>query len=67
MLGHGELVCGNGVHDTTKKQYGKWMIALVEDWHPPVVGYEVSRFHKSEPAGSWRGRGSCRLVQESTG
>jgi hypothetical protein len=31
MLGHGDLECGNGVHDMTKKQYGKWMIALVED------------------------------------
>jgi hypothetical protein len=33
VMGHGKLECGDGVHNAEEKQYGSWMIALMEDWH----------------------------------
>jgi hypothetical protein len=38
LLGHGEMECGDGVHDDETKQYGNWVMAPVEDWHPQSLG-----------------------------
>jgi hypothetical protein len=38
LFGHGELECGDGVHNIDRKQYGQWMIAPMEDWHPQFAG-----------------------------
>jgi hypothetical protein len=31
LFGLGDLECGDGIHDEDTKQYGKWMLAPMED------------------------------------
>jgi hypothetical protein len=31
LFGHGELECGDGVHEDVARQYGDWMLAPMED------------------------------------
>jgi hypothetical protein len=38
QMGHGELECGDGVHNVHKNQYGTWMLSPIEDWHPQTLG-----------------------------
>jgi hypothetical protein len=56
-MGHGDQECGDGVHEEGDKQYGSWMVAPVEDWHPQTSGVQ-GRTHVNE--GSLRGRGGGR-------
>jgi hypothetical protein len=37
LFGHGEQECGDGVHEKEARQYGAWMIAPGEDWHPQTA------------------------------
>ncbi|KAM0881221.1 hypothetical protein ACQ4PT_033100 [Festuca glaucescens] len=56
FLGHDDLKCGAGVHEEEVKQYGEWMMAPVEDWHP-----QTSSVRSREPVGGARGgRGAGR-------
>jgi hypothetical protein len=38
LFGHDQMECGDGVHEEQAKQYGSWMIAPYEDWHPQTPG-----------------------------
>jgi hypothetical protein len=57
LFGHGDLECGDGVHCEADKQYGTWMVAPMEDWHPQTSGVKIRT-----PAGegSRGGRGGGR-------
>jgi hypothetical protein len=51
MFGHTDQDCGDGVHSEMDKQYGDWMIAPVEDWHPSTTGAR----NKAPPKEGYRG------------
>jgi hypothetical protein len=60
LLSHGDLECGDGVHDQEAKQYGTWMVAPAEDWHPQTAGIQTwapPRDQNSGSGGGGRGRG----------
>jgi hypothetical protein len=48
------MECGDGVHDDETKQYGNWVMAPVEDWHPQSLGV---RFRAPTADGGARGGG----------
>jgi hypothetical protein len=56
LLGHGELECGDGVHGDDDKQYGDWLVAPVEDWHPLTSGVK-NRGHSWDSTRGGRGGG----------
>ena len=58
LFGHGDLECWDGVHDKESKQYGSWMVAPVEDWHPQTSG--VRRAPARE--GSGGGGSSAKIL-----
>ncbi|XP_051201869.1 uncharacterized protein [Lolium perenne] len=45
VFGHGDLECGDGVHDERSKQYGSWMTSPMEDWHP-LTRYGIVNAYK---------------------
>jgi hypothetical protein len=62
LLGHGELECGDGVHVDDDKQYGDWLIAPVEDWHPLTSGVKNrGNSWDSTRGGRGGGRGHGRM------
>jgi hypothetical protein len=56
LFGHGDLGCRDGVHGD-ERQYGAWMIAPTEDWHPLTAGV---RAHAPIQEGSRGGKGGGR-------
>jgi hypothetical protein len=53
LFGHGGLECDDGVHEEEAKQYGAWMVAPMEDWHPQTSG--VRGKQKEENGGGGQG------------
>jgi hypothetical protein len=57
LLGHGVEECEDGVHEQSALQYGEWMIAPMEDWHPNSSGVRM----REPPRENFRGgRGGGR-------
>ena len=54
------MECGDGVHGPEAEQYGTWMIAPVEDWHPQSSG---ERFKAPPREVNWGGRGGGKDVE----
>jgi hypothetical protein len=58
LFGHGHEECGDGVHEASAMQYGNWMIAPMEDWHPQSAGvrnWSSAREGGGQGAGQGRG------------
>jgi hypothetical protein len=61
LFGHGELECGNGVHNDDDKQYGDWMCSPIDDWHPQTSGVRVrTAGGEASRGGRGGGRGGGR-------
>ncbi|KAK1613829.1 hypothetical protein QYE76_019346 [Lolium multiflorum] len=61
LFGHGDVECGDGVHAEADKQYGAWMTAPMEDWHPQTTGLRVRAPTREEYRGGGApGRGGGR-------
>ncbi|KAM0889136.1 hypothetical protein ACQ4PT_027880 [Festuca glaucescens] len=61
LFGHGELECGDGLHTDTDKQYGEWMVAPMDDWHPHSSGVRSrGPTRESTCGGRGGGRGTGR-------
>jgi hypothetical protein len=57
LLGHGDTECEDGVHDKTALQYGDWLIAPMEDWHPQTSGVRTGAPTRENSRG---GKGGSR-------
>jgi hypothetical protein len=55
LMGHGELECGSGEYSDEELQYGAWMLAPMETWHPKTP--RVQAGFGSDREGTKGGRG----------
>ncbi|KAK1574786.1 hypothetical protein QYE76_017384 [Lolium multiflorum] len=60
ILGHGDMECGDGVHTEEAKEYGDWMMAPQEDWHPQTTGVRRGPAVGSSGGGRGGGRAAGR-------
>jgi hypothetical protein len=42
LMGHGHLECGSGEYTEDELQFGAWMVADEETWHPGTLRFRSS-------------------------
>jgi hypothetical protein len=55
LMGHGVLECGSGEFQDEELQYGMWMLAPPETWHPDTPRMRASFAPEGVRGGTWIG------------